>query len=89
MWRRRRDRLPTEVDMAVEINLDTFLDKEYESSSLADLLKAPVSALAGVSDSDAEHLKAAFNIKTVGDLGKNKYFRAATLISQLHDAGAK
>ena len=36
--------------MAVEINLDTFLDKEYESSSLADLLKAPVSALAGVSD---------------------------------------
>ena len=46
--------------MAVEINLDTFLDKEYESSSLADLLKAPVSALAGVSDSDAEYLKAAF-----------------------------
>ena len=75
--------------MAVEINLDTFLDKEYESSSLADLLKAPVSALAGVSDSDAEHLTAAFNIKTIGDLGKNKYFRAATLISQLHDAGAK
>jgi hypothetical protein len=75
--------------MAVEINLDTFLDKEYESSSLADLLKAPVSALAGVSDSDAEHLKAAFNIKTIGDLGKNKYFRAATLISQLNDAGAK
>ena len=75
--------------MAVEINLDTFLDKEYESSSLADLLKAPVSALAGVSDSDAEHLKAAFNIKTIGDLGTNKYFRAATLISQLNDAGAK
>ena len=69
--------------MAVEINLDTFLDKEYESSSLAELLKAPVSALAGVSDSDAEHLRAAFNIKTIGDLGKNKFFRAATLISQL------
>ena len=45
--------------MAVKINLDTFLDKEYESSSLADLPKAPVSALAGVTESDAEHLKAA------------------------------
>jgi len=75
--------------MAVEINLDSLLDKEFENSSLAELLSAPVSALAGVSDGDAEHLKAAFNIKTIGDLGKNKYFRAATLISQLHDAGAR
>ena len=49
-------------------------------------LKPP---LAGVSDSDAQHLKDAFNIKTIGDLGKNKFFRAATLISQLNDAGAK
>ena len=40
-------------------------------------------------DVHAEHLAAAFNIKTIGDLGKNKFFRAATLISQLHDAGAK
>ena len=75
--------------MAVEMNLDSLLDKEYESKSLAELLKAPVSALAGVSDGDAEHLKAAFNIKTIGDLGKNKHFRAAALISQLSEAGAK
>ena len=75
--------------MAVEMNLDSLLDKEYESKNLAELLKAPVSALAGVSDSDAQHLKDAFNIKTIGDLGKNKFFRAATLISQLADAGAK
>jgi hypothetical protein len=30
-----------------------------------------VSALAGVTESDAEHLKAAFNITTVRDLGSN------------------
>jgi hypothetical protein len=36
-----------------------------------------VSALAGVSDGDAEHLSAAFGIKTVRDLGSNKYFAAA------------
>jgi hypothetical protein len=75
--------------MAVEMNLDALLDKEYESKTLAELLKAPVSALAGVSDGDAHHLKDAFNIKTIGDLGKNKFFRAATLISQLHESGAK
>ena len=75
--------------MAVEMNLDSLLDKEYESKTLAELLKAPVSALAGVSDSDAQHLKDAFNIKTINDLGKNKHFRAALLITQLAEPGAK
>jgi hypothetical protein len=45
-----------------------------------------VSALAGVSDGDADALKQAFNVKTVGDLGKNKYFRAAQAMSLLGDA---
>jgi hypothetical protein len=48
-----------------------------------------VSALQGVSEGDADLLKQAFNIKTVGDLGKNKYFRAAQLLVQLAEAGAK
>ena len=75
--------------MAVSVNLDTFLDKAYERSSLAEILAAPVSALAGVSDGDAELLQKAFNIKTVGDLGKNKYFRAAQLLAELAEGGAK
>jgi len=44
---------------------------------------APVSALHGVSDGDAEHLKAAFNIKTVKDLGTNKFFLWAQAVSEL------
>jgi hypothetical protein len=75
--------------MAVAVNLDAFLDKTYENVSLAEVLAAPVSALAGVSDADAELLKKAFNIKTVGDLGKNKYFRAAQLLAELAEGGAK
>ena len=75
--------------MAVDVNLDAFLDKAYENKPLTEVLAAPVSALAGVSDGDAELLKSAFNIKTVGDLGKNKYFRAAQLLSELAEAGAK
>ena len=63
--------------MAVEVVLDKGLDKAYESKNLGEILDAPVAALAGVSDGDAEHLAAAFGIKTVRDLGSNKYFALA------------
>ncbi|WP_375388406.1 hypothetical protein [uncultured Amnibacterium sp.] len=75
--------------MPVSVNLDSLLDKAYESSSLQEILDAPVEALAGVSPSDAEALKAAFNVKTVADLGKNKYFQAAVALYELSQAGAK
>jgi hypothetical protein len=69
--------------MAVSIGLDKALDKAFESNSLADLLGAPVSALAGVSEGDAEKLSAAFGIKTVRDLGTNKYFKLAQALVEL------
>ena len=75
--------------MPVSVNLDSLLDKAYENSSLAEILKAPVEALAGVSTGDAEALKSAFNIKTVEDLGKNKYFAAAVALYELSQTGAK
>jgi hypothetical protein len=60
------------VTVTVTANLDKLLDKSYEGKDLRELVDAPVSALAGVSDGDAKALKDAFNIKTVGDLGRNK-----------------
>ena len=69
--------------MAVSVVLDKALDKAYESKSLDEILDAPVSALAGVSDGDAEHLSAAFGIKTVRDLGSNKYFAVAGVLVAL------
>jgi hypothetical protein len=69
--------------MAISVVLDKALDKAWEGKSLADILDAPVSALAGVTDADAEHLKAAFNIKTVRDLGSNKYFAVAGVLVAL------
>jgi len=69
--------------MAVTANLDAVLDKAYESSTLTELVNAPVAALAGVSDGDAELLQKAFNIKTIGDLAGNKYFRAASAIVEI------
>ncbi len=72
--------------MAVSADLAKLLDKQYEGSDLHDLIDAPVSAIAGVSDGDADLLQKAFSIKTVGDLGRNKYFRAAHALSVLADA---
>jgi hypothetical protein len=69
--------------MAVSANLDKVLDKAYESNSPAELLDAPVSALSGVSEGDAELLQKAFNITTIGDLAGNKYFRAAAAIAEI------
>jgi hypothetical protein len=75
--------------MAITADFSVLLDKAYEEMSLTEILASPVAALSGVTDGDAEMLKAAFNIKTVGDLGKNKYFRAAQAMAVLADGGAR
>ena len=61
----------------------TKLDKAYESKSVEELAGAPVAALQGVSDKDAELLKSAFGISTIGDLGTNKFFLWAQAIAKL------
>jgi len=75
--------------MPIAANLDVLLDKEYENVSLSDLLTAPVAALAGVTASDAELLRQAFQIDTIEDLGRNKFFRAAQALVALADGGAR
>ena len=76
-------------NVAISADLSVVLDKAYEEMSLTAVLAAPVSALAGVSAGDADLLKAAFNIEAVGDLGRNKYFRAAHALAVLAECGAK
>ncbi|MBP2371806.1 hypothetical protein [Pseudonocardia parietis] len=61
------------------------VDKAYGDKSIAELADAPVDALHSVSEGDAQHLKDAFNIKTVRDLGTNKYFLWAQAITKLAD----
>ena len=68
-------------------NLAKLLDKQYEQQDFDELVNAPVEALAGLSAGDAAALKQAFNIKTIGDLGRNKYIVAAVAIAAL--AGKK
>lgn len=59
------------------------LDRAYQRASLEELAEAPVTALQGVTENDAESLRVAFSIRTVRDLGTNKYFRWAQAIVDL------
>ncbi|NBE80161.1 hypothetical protein [Micromonospora rubida] len=69
--------------MPVTADLTKLVDKAYQDKSLAELVDAPVAALAGVSEGDAKLLKEAFQITTVGDLGRNPYFRTASALVAL------
>jgi hypothetical protein len=69
--------------MSVSVTLNKALDKAYENATLEEVLAAPVDALAGVSAGDAEALKSALKIKTVGDLGKNRYIKTAVALAEL------
>ena len=75
--------------MAVTVNLDQLLDEEFRDSTLADLVAAPVAALAGISEAEAEGLRAAFGIATIGDLADNPFVRAAVTIAALARAAAE
>lgn len=73
--------------MAVSADLAKLLDKAYEDKTLSEVLAASPAALAGVTDADAVHLKEAFGIDTVEQMGTNKFFRAAAALAALKDLG--
>lgn len=68
--------------MAISVNLEKALDKAYENSSLEEILAAPPSALAGLT-SKHDVLLSELGIKTVKDLGSNKYFAVAGVLVAL------
>ena len=69
--------------MAVSVNLSKGLDKAWEDKSLEEILAAPPSALAGLTEKHDQLLAEALNIKTVRDLGSNKYFALAGVLVAL------
>ncbi|MDH4144235.1 MAG: hypothetical protein OEY23_03595 [Acidimicrobiia bacterium] len=64
-------------------SIEKIVDKAYEGMDFAELAKAPVAALQGISDEKAAQLEAALGVKTIGDLAKNKYIRWAQAINDL------
>ena len=67
------------------MHINNAVDKAYEGKSFKELADAPVAALQGVSEGDAEKLKAAFNVKTIKDLATLKYVRWAQAIVTLSE----
>jgi hypothetical protein len=69
--------------MAVSVNLSKGLDKAWEDKSLEEILDAPPSALAGLTEAHDAKLADALGIKTIRDLGSNKYFALAGVLVAL------
>lgn len=69
--------------MAVDVNLSKALDKAWEDKSLEEILAAPPSALAGLTEKHDALLQEALGIKTIADLGSNKYVTLAHALSTL------
>ena len=67
------------------MNINKALDKAFETKPLKEVVNAPVDALEGVSAGDAELLAKAFGIKTIRDLGTNKFFLMAQAITVLSE----
>ena len=68
--------------MAISVNLEKALDNAYENSSLEEILAAPPSALAGLTEKH-DVLLSELGIKTIRDLGSNKYFATAGVLVAL------
>ena len=61
------------------------VNKKYINLPLKELIKAPVSALSGISEGDAVLLEKAFKVRTISDLAKLKYANWAQAICTLAD----
>jgi hypothetical protein len=72
--------------MPTNESLTEVLDKDWEGKSLKEIVVASPAVLQGVSEKDAELLKEAFHIKTVGDMASCKFFRWAQALAALAEA---
>jgi len=66
------------------MNLDNALVKEYETKTLRELLKAPLSALEGLTE-EADELFREMGVKTIRDLARFRFCKRAEAIVDLAD----
>lgn len=73
----------TRKKKVVVVDVTQYFIKDYEQKEFKELADAPVTAIEGLSDADAEKLQQAFNIKMVRDLADNKFVRVAQAVVAL------
>ena len=69
--------------MATSVDLGSVLDRAYEDQTLQEILNAPPSALAGLTERHNQVLSEVFGIQTVAEMGSNKHFALAGVLVAL------
>ncbi len=70
-------------------DITRFFDKAYEQQDFNQLVDAPVEAISGLSQADAEALKKALGIRTIRDLAENKFVLVAQAVVALSGSSKK
>ena len=70
-------------------DITRFFDKAYEQQDFNQLVDAPVEAISGLSQADAEALKKALGIRTIRDLAENKFVLVAQAVLALSSSSKK
>lgn len=65
------------------MNIETIVDDNFKAKCFRELVEAPISALRGVSPSDARALSLAFGVNTIGELADLRFVRWANAIKTL------
>lgn len=70
-------------------DINKFFDKGFADKELEELAEAPISALLGVSEDDAQALHKALGIKSVRELAENKFVLIAQGLVALTSSSSK
>jgi hypothetical protein len=65
------------------MNIDSIIDEQFKTKCFRELVEAPISALRGVSASDARALSKAFGVNTIGELAELPFVKWANAIKVL------
>jgi hypothetical protein len=65
------------------MNIETIVDDKFTTKCFRELVEAPISALRGVSPSDARALSQAFGVNTIGELADLRFVKWANAIKTL------
>jgi hypothetical protein len=67
------------------MNIESIIDEQFKTKCFRELVEAPISALRGVSASDARALSQAFGVNTIGELADLRFVKWANAIKVLAD----
>ena len=68
------------------MNINTIVNEQYHGKSLRELVDAPLTALCGIGDKEAQALQEAFNVSTIRQLAQLKVVSHAVAIEMMASA---